>query len=97
MTMWGPKRHSYRDPAHRFNKLCKKGNTFNKNVPKRQTFNTTTNPYKDPAHRFHKHLSNFHHKKSKRNSPKFDFPSTETHHNNQHLSFFQKAKKKEIK
>jgi hypothetical protein len=62
MTMWGPKRHSYRDLAHRFNKSCKKGNTFNKNVSKRQIFNTITNPYRDPAHRFHKYLSNFHHK-----------------------------------
>jgi hypothetical protein len=62
MTMWGPKRHSYRDPEHKFNKSCKKGNIFNKNVPKRQTFNTITNPYRDPAHRFHIHLSNFHHK-----------------------------------
>ena len=59
MTMWGPKRHSYRDSAHRFYKSCKKGNTFNKNVSKRQTFNTITNPYRDLAHRFHKHLSFF--------------------------------------
>jgi hypothetical protein len=63
MIMWGPKRHSYRDPAHRFNKSCKKGNTFNKNVPKRQI----TNPYRDPADRFHKDFSNFHHKKPKGN------------------------------
>ena len=54
MIMWGPKRHSYRDPAHRFNKSCKKDNTFNKYVPKRQTFNTITNSYRDPVHRFHK-------------------------------------------
>jgi hypothetical protein len=69
MTMWGPKRHSYRDPEHKFNKSCKKGNTFNKNVPKRQTFNTITNPYKDLAHRFHKHLSNFHHKNPSQQKP----------------------------
>ena len=50
MTMWGPKRHSYRDPAHRFNKSSKNGNTFNKNVSKRQIFNTITNPYRDPTH-----------------------------------------------
>jgi hypothetical protein len=68
-------------------KSCKKGNTFNKNVPKRQTFN----PYKDPAHKFDKHLSRFTTKKkgTQNLSALLSRPITN--------SFFQQAKKKKKK
>ena len=64
----GDQRGTPTGTQHRFNKLCKKGNTFNKNVPKRQTFNTITNPYRT-QHTDSKNI--------------FQIFTTKTHHNNQ--------------
>ena len=97
----GTKKALLQDPEHKFNKSCKKGNTFNKNVTKRQKFNTITTPtgtpHTDSINIFQIFTTKTYHNKNPSQQPTsllFDFPSTKTHHNNQHLSFFQQSLKK---
>ena len=93
----GTKEALIQGPSTQIQQIMQKGQHIQQKCTKKKNIQHNNQPLQGPSTQIPQTSFKLSPQKNQKGTSLiFDFPSTKTHHNNQHLSFFQQSLKKEL-